>query len=73
MPLVLINRKIAGNSFRGDFIDTDNIEGAGMMTEYLIRQGHTRIGVINGNTSVSTGRCLLYTSWVWARARWTRA
>ena len=56
MPLVLINRKVAGNSFRGDFIDTDNIEGAGMMAEYLIRKGHTRIGVINGNTAVSTGR-----------------
>lgn len=56
MPLVLINRKVAGNSFRGDFIDTDNIEGAGLMTEYLVRKGHTRIGVINGNTAVSTGR-----------------
>mgnify|MGYP001044684191 CR=1 FL=1 len=55
-PLVLMNRKIAGASLKCDFIDTDNIAGAEMMTRYLLNLGHTRIGVINGNTCVSTGR-----------------
>lgn len=55
-PLVLMNRKITGASLKCDFIDTDNVAGAEMMTRYLISLGHTRIGVINGNTGVSTGR-----------------
>lgn len=55
-PLVLMNRRVAGSSLKCDYIDTDNIAGAELMIRYLINRGHTRIGVLNGNTSVSTGR-----------------
>lgn len=55
-PLVLINRRVSGASLSCDLIDTDNVAGAVMMTRYLIEQGHSNIGVINGNTQVSSGR-----------------
>ena len=55
MPIVLLNRKINQHDFKGDLIDSDNIQGAYALTAHLLSLGHSKIGVINGNLAVSTG------------------
>jgi LacI family transcriptional regulator len=53
MPVVELNRQR-----EKDLLDAtlaDNYQGAYMMTEYLIRRGHRRIGLVIGETSVVTG------------------
>jgi DNA-binding LacI/PurR family transcriptional regulator len=56
LPMVLINRFIQSDGFRGDFIDSSNQDGVEMMVEHLYAKGHRRIGIINGDLRVSTGR-----------------
>ncbi|MDN5276207.1 MAG: hypothetical protein PWR01_172 [Clostridiales bacterium] len=56
LPIVLVNRRVYNQNFRGDFIDSDNIEGTYKLVTYLLSMGHRKIGVINGTLSVSTGR-----------------
>ena len=56
IPVVSINRRIRHEHFVGDFIDSDNINGVYMLTEYLVSLGHNRIGVINGDQNLSTDR-----------------
>ncbi|MDI3508599.1 MAG: hypothetical protein PWP55_791 [Clostridiales bacterium] len=56
MPLVLVNRKVYSDKFKGDFIDSDNIQGAYNLVSYLLSLGHRKIGVINGMLTVSTGK-----------------
>jgi DNA-binding LacI/PurR family transcriptional regulator len=54
LPIVELNRQR-----EKDLLDAalaNNYQGAHMMTEYLIRRGHRRIGLILGETSVITGR-----------------
>lgn len=46
MPLVFIDREYEGE--RMSSVTVDNAEGATMAMEYLIRQGHRRIGYIHG-------------------------
>jgi Transcriptional regulators len=46
MPLVLIDREYADNLISSVMID--NAEGAALAVEYLIKQGHRRIGYIHG-------------------------
>lgn len=55
MPIVLLNRKINQNIFKGDLIDSDNMQGAYALTVHLLSLGHRKIAVINGNLAVSTG------------------
>ena len=55
LPIVLCNRKISRKNFRGDLVDSDNINGAYMLTQHLISMGHRKIGIINGIQKVSTG------------------
>ncbi len=55
-PLVLVNRRVEGDSLACDFIDSGNMESAEMMAAHLINHGHRRIGIINGNPRVSTAR-----------------
>ena len=55
MPIVLLNRQINRDDFRGDFIDSDNVQGVYTLTSHLLSLGHHRIAVINGNLNVSTG------------------
>jgi LacI family transcriptional regulator len=52
-PFVLINRKV--DTIKTDFIVLDNVKGAYMITEYLIKLGHRRIGIIHGPLNYSTG------------------
>lgn len=55
MPVVLVNRKVYDDKFKGDFIDSDNIQGVYNLTRHLLSLGHRKIGVINGMLNVSTG------------------
>jgi DNA-binding LacI/PurR family transcriptional regulator len=56
LPVVLINRRVANTGFRGDFIDSSNQVGAALMVEHLYSKGHRKIGLINGDLYLSTGR-----------------
>ncbi|HEY5562213.1 MAG TPA: LacI family DNA-binding transcriptional regulator [Clostridiaceae bacterium] len=53
--VILINRKIKGISFKGDFIDSNNSEGGYTLVSHLLSLGHRKIAVINGNLELSTG------------------
>lgn len=53
-PVVLLDRPIA--RMNCDCVMTDNFSGAYAATEALIRAGHTRIGVIAGDTQLYIGR-----------------
>ena len=55
IPIVLCGRKINSPIFKGDFVDSDNINGSYLMTRYMIEKGHRRIGVICGQQSISSG------------------
>ncbi len=56
-PVVLVSRRLRRSpGFRGDFVDSDNRRGAGVLTRHLIGLGHRRIGVLNGPQTLSTGR-----------------
>jgi LacI family transcriptional regulator len=57
VPIVLVDRKLElENGIRLDLVAEDNVEGAFRLTTKLLEDGHTRIGVVNGPTRVSTGR-----------------
>jgi len=56
LPIVLINRLIKAPGFLGDFIDSANHDGVEMLVEHLCAKGHRRIGVINGDLNISTGK-----------------
>ncbi|GAC1541518.1 MAG: substrate-binding domain-containing protein [Herpetosiphon sp.] len=53
-PFVLIDRDIDGVA--ADVVSSDSVGGAKMLTRYLIKLGHRRIGLINGHASISTAR-----------------
>lgn len=55
IPVVLIERNLTSDLFRGDFVGANNYGGIFELTRYLQSFGHRRIGFINGNPSVSTG------------------
>lgn len=55
VPMILIDRKINNDALGFDYVVEDNVEGAYLLTNYLIHNGHKRIGVVNGSLSVSTG------------------
>jgi LacI family transcriptional regulator len=54
LPILEINRQREKDLL--DAVLANNHQGAYMMTEYLIRRGHERIGLILGETSITTGR-----------------
>lgn len=54
VPLVLLDRA-AYNVF-SDFVTADNKHGGRIVTDYLIRRGHTRIGVMTGEENIYTAR-----------------
>jgi LacI family transcriptional regulator len=57
VPIVLIDRKLEMDvDFKLDLVAEDNTEGAFRLTTKLLEDGHTRLGVVNGPTRVSTGR-----------------
>lgn len=46
LPIVFIDREYKGDGMSS--VTIDNVEGASMAVEYLIKQGHRRIGYIHG-------------------------
>jgi LacI family transcriptional regulator len=54
-PIILVDREIKGIDEAMDFISEDNFEAAYELTNYLLKKGHTQIGVVNGSLQVSTG------------------
>jgi len=56
IPTILVTRKIKNPLFQGDFIGTDCINGAYILTKHLLESGHRKIGVINGSLNISTGK-----------------
>ena len=55
IPFVLCGRKVMSPNFIGDFVDSDNTTGSYLLTRHMIEQGHKKIGIINGQQSVSSG------------------
>lgn len=52
VPVVLIDRQLPGVPF--DTVVVDNLKAAGMVTDYLIRLNHRRIGVVIGKQHLWT-------------------
>lgn len=55
VPVVLLHRQVAHESFVGDLIRSNDLYGGYTLTSHLILHGHKSIGVINGKLGVSTG------------------
>lgn len=53
IPCVVVDGRQAGNNVI--FIDADNVKGGFMATEYIIQQGHKKIGFISGWDFVRNG------------------
>lgn len=58
IPTVLIDREIA--TLNLDVIQGDNVKGASILTQHLIKQGHRRIGFISTDNRISTSRDRMY-------------
>lgn len=56
IPIVLIERRIANENFIGDLICSNNFSGIYTATKYLVNSGHRKIGIINTELKVSTGK-----------------
>ncbi|MDQ0059475.1 LacI family DNA-binding transcriptional regulator [Paenibacillus harenae] len=58
LPVVLIDRRLEKHDGHTqlDLIAEDNSEGAYMLANRLLEDGHTALGVVNGPSWVSTGR-----------------
>ncbi|MCR8634798.1 LacI family DNA-binding transcriptional regulator [Paenibacillus radicis (ex Xue et al. 2023)] len=54
VPMVFLNR--CPEFMNSDVIMTNNIQGAYCATEHLIRHGYTKIAIIAGPSSISTGK-----------------
>ncbi|WP_235888312.1 LacI family DNA-binding transcriptional regulator [Neobacillus paridis] len=55
IPIVLVDRELTEQNESIDFVAEDNFNAAFELTNYLLSKGHTRIGVVNGPQTVSTG------------------
>lgn len=54
MPIVCVDRSLS--SAKTDLVEVDNYRGALAAVNHLLDKGHTRIGLIEGRTQVSTSR-----------------
>jgi LacI family transcriptional regulator len=52
MPMVLFDHRLDG--VQSDYVGTDNVLAAAMLTEHLIRLGHARIALISGTAGLYT-------------------
>lgn len=55
VPIILVDRKVDDEKLKLDSVVEDNFYGAYKLAEYLIKNNHRKIGIINGPLSVSTG------------------
>jgi LacI family transcriptional regulator len=53
-PIVLVNRSLDGAPC--DQVTSDNVSGGGMVADYFVRSGHSRVAVIGGDAIISTGQ-----------------
>ncbi len=53
-PVVLVDRSIQSPTFKGDFVGSNNFDGARSMVSHLLGYGHRRIGFIVSSQKVST-------------------
>ncbi|MDY3249626.1 MAG: LacI family DNA-binding transcriptional regulator [Candidatus Choladocola sp.] len=56
IPVVLFGREISNARFKGDLVDNDNVSGLQQLTQYLLKLGHIRIGLLNGQSYVSSAQ-----------------
>lgn len=56
IPIALVYRKIEDEGFVGDFVGSEDFDGAYRLARHVLAHGHRRIGLINGDLSISTGR-----------------
>jgi DNA-binding LacI/PurR family transcriptional regulator len=54
IKVVLIDRKLT--SAHADCIVNDNFSGSFLLTDYLLKKGHTQIALLHGNLSTSTAQ-----------------
>ena len=52
-PVVLVNRRVKKNNV--NYVVVDNQKGAHLAVEHLVNNGYKKIGIITGESSVSTG------------------
>ncbi len=57
VPFVLLDREVPG--VECDIVLGDSKDGARQLTEHLIANGHTRIAMVNGSSSISSARLRL--------------
>lgn len=55
VPAVLVYRKVRDTGFFGDFVGSEDYDGAYRLAKHLLERGHRRIAVVNGDLSISTG------------------
>lgn len=56
LPIVLIERRINGSNFQGDYVSSNNRDGIRQLTSNLLRLGHRKIAFINCEKTASTGQ-----------------
>lgn len=56
LPTVLIHRQIEQPGFIGDFVGSDDFAGIFELTKLLLENNHKKIGLINGDIKITTGR-----------------
>lgn len=54
IPIVLIERNINSDDFKGDCISSNNQSGVAMLTQQMLQHGHRKIGIINAVSPVSS-------------------
>lgn len=54
IPVVLIERNINDNEFRGDCISSNNQSGVATLTQHMLQHGHRKIGIINAKSPASS-------------------
>ncbi|SFS57919.1 LacI family DNA-binding transcriptional regulator [Paenibacillus sp. BC26] len=57
VPFVLLDREVPGIAC--DIVLGDSKEGARSLVEHLVKQGHRRIALVNGSSSISSARLRL--------------
>lgn len=55
IPVVLIYRQTADPAFLGDYVGTDDYEGAFRLAKYALELGHRRVGLVCGPQNLTTG------------------
>ncbi|WP_168119416.1 LacI family DNA-binding transcriptional regulator [Paenibacillus sp. HB172176] len=57
IPFVMLDREVPG--MESDIVLGDSKEGARLLIEHLVSQGHERIAMVNGSSSISSARLRL--------------